>query len=101
MKTLEQLQAENLPHCDVTTLKLDRPYAGDYFERFVPLSTTCIRCGFDLAVTWAIAHGECFCIRKGCGYPSRALHYIEDKIIYGEVLQYHPSVLTKGEQDGD
>ena len=113
LKSLEQLQAENLPRCDWRSflkieggeLSADEVAALDaHFAHFLPPGMCC-KCGAQQGAsdvmqaflgiakfTWGIQHGEGFCSTKGCGWPARALHYDIGPIKRLElILQYHPA----------
>jgi hypothetical protein len=55
---------------------------------------------FDATFTWGLAHGEGYC--RACGYPARAIHYIDlddegSKVTLPRVFQYHPDELRERE----
>lgn len=118
IKTLEDLQAANLPHCDwrsfITVegdLTPEETAALDvYFQHFLPPGP-CVKCGAAQGgdaldgllgrakFTWGIAHGEGYCSTTGCGYPARAYHYNVGPIRRLEmILQYHPDECVKVER---
>jgi len=118
IKTLEQLQAENLPRANWRDfLKAEGLTADeektfdDYFSKFVKPGP-CVACGAQQGgdvidnllgkakFVWGIAHGEGGCDTreddKRCGYPARALHYDVGPIKQLTlILQYHPDELKK------
>lgn len=131
MKTLAELQAENVPHasCETVgiTLKGDESAIEDgkrimdaYFNDFAASvfgndlgqfmeCSTCIRCGRPQAgifghFTWGLCRGEGYC--SHCKYPARGIHQINDEgklfaTFSGHILQYHPSVLTENTEQMD
>lgn len=117
MKTLPQLQAENLPHATCENIGLVAKPKGDsneswqvtakfvveadaYFADFTP-GPKCPKCGTTLngmfgSFTWGIANGEGYCVH--CKYPARAYHRSEPFEMLTLVLPYHPSVLQPAEE---
>lgn len=118
----KKLRAANIPRMDATDFnakinddctELERAEAtvamaklSDYLKIFARVPNgLCLGCGSRLGATdvvdaflndatfmWSIAHGEGF-YRK-CGYPGRALHYVNgDAFKFQRILQYHPDEL--------
>jgi hypothetical protein len=108
MKSLRDLQAEGLPHCQIedvmkVTEGQDKELAliAEHLHKFVP-PQNCISCdaqleGFFGCFEWGLVHGEGHCTE--CGYPARAYHRINDDkgemLSFTYVLQYHPDSLKE------
>lgn len=115
---LEATQAKHLPRLAWTeilkitegTESLDEKHTNalaEYFSHFVRQDENrCPGCEKTLTgdlvkqlvgeatFTWGIVHGEGFC--RGCGYPARAYHRVENLIDrLALVLAYHPDELKK------
>lgn len=114
---LHELRAKNLARFAVDLALLGTRYPAllaltdeqrasvvAYFQNFVQPQGDheCVGCGDRIAFEWGIAHGQGFCGRNGCGYPTRGFHYPPDmgidglELPYGgiqAVLQWHPDEL--------
>lgn len=111
LKSLEALQAENLPRCDWRSfLKVEGELSAEdiaaldaHFAHFLPPGACC-KCGAQQGAKdimnqflgagkfqWGIKYGEGSCSTPECGWPARAIHYDIGPIKrLGLILQYHP-----------
>ena len=128
-KTLEELKGADLPKATADSVgveisgkdeQIGRRIFDKYFSMFVcPKSASpeegswaagrqeCVQCGRRLdgiigMFQWGLQNGEGACAE--CGYPSRALHRIDDEEgkpfaeLGFTILQYHPEGLEKREE---
>ncbi len=100
MKTLEELQAEDLPRFSVRdSLPPDKvsdhaliERLQEHFSHFLPDRRECPMCDRGAySLTWALRHGDMVC---ACGYPATAYHFIEGHGRIVHVLYAHPSDLV-------
>lgn len=116
-EVLVELVARNLPtftnEAKPKMDGVDQTVIDEYFSHFIPpdKNGNCICCGARQGSSgnivdsllnwprfkWGLAHGEGFCDK--CGYPGRAKHYIDAKLIATFILQYHPKELAFPEPD--
>ena len=110
-KTLEEMQAANLPHATCENIGVSITPKDDsdgsladevvaeadaYFAEFTP-GPDCPKCGATLvgwlgSFTWGIANGEGHCSK--CHYPARALHRKSPFSYLSVILPYHPDSLS-------
>lgn len=100
MKTLAELQAEDLPRFsaldaippDNISNRAVAERMQEHFSHFLPDRQECPMCGSGAySLSWALRHGDMICT---CGYPATTYHFIEGRGRIVLTLYVHPSDLT-------